>query len=131
MYQRQVSSSARPVVEATISSVDAVPPPSRDRLWTYGVTALPVVLADARVCTSAASAPSRIQSVGPSGSPLSKTLVIDDDAVATTKGVVASSGSVGSLDSRSPAGPRCSPTRVPPPAREKTVRPSAALRPDD
>ena len=73
-------------MRATRSSSDAVPPPSTCRLWTYGVTGAPAAAADARVCTSAVSAPSDSQSVAARGRPLSNTLLIEEDAVATAKG---------------------------------------------
>ena len=128
MYHRLVSSSPR-CVEAIICSGDASPDPARKRLSTYGVTSTPVLAAEERVSSSDDSLPARIQSVLVSASPLSKTLLAALEEVVTTKGAASKPGADGSLHNRSPAGPSRSPTRVPPPGRLKTVRPSAASRP--
>ena len=78
---------------------------------------------------SAASVPASIHAVGPTGRPLSNTLLDADDAVAVTNGAHSMPGRSGSLVSETARVASGSPTRVPPPAAENTVRPSAASRP--
>ena len=73
MYHRQVSSRPRPVPAIMSSSEAAAPGASRIRFPIDGVTGSPDSAAEYRVWTSAASLPSLIHSVGPSGSPLSNT----------------------------------------------------------
>src|SRR6185437_9932042 len=75
MYQRQVSSSPRSV-DLVISSrpgASASPGPSMSRLSPGSASGSPIVLAECRVVTNRASTPSRTQSTGSTGSPLSKT----------------------------------------------------------
>src|SRR6266705_3279332 len=109
MYHRQVSSSPRPV-EAIICSSDGAP----------------AVAAECREEIRAASEPSRIQEVGPSGSPLSKTEESGPEACATTNEAHCRFAARGSLDSVTGWEDSRSPMRVPPPGLLNTVRPSAA-----
>src|SRR6185369_5935964 len=127
MYHRQVSSSPRPV-EAIICSSDGAPAAevAKLRLSMPGVTGTPAVAAECREEIRAASEPSRIQEVRPSGSPLSKTDESGPDACATTNGVLCRPAARGSLDSVTGWEDSCSPMRVPPPGLLNTVRPSAA-----
>src|SRR6266699_325009 len=104
MYHRQVSSSPRPV-EALICSRDGAAAPAlgtavaKVRLSMPGVTGTPAIAAECREEISAASEPSLIHEVGPSGSPLSKTEESGPDACATTNGAHRSPEVRGSLDS--------------------------------
>src|SRR6185437_13271069 len=127
MYHRQVSSSPRPV-EAIICSSDGAPEAevAKVRLSMPGVTGTPAIAAECREEISAASEPSLIHEVGPSGSPLSKTEESGPDACATTNGAHCSAGVRGSLDSVTGWAVSRSPIRVPPPGLLNTVRPSAA-----
>lgn len=115
-------------MSATISSSDRLPPPSRIRLPPDGAKGSPVRPALCRVVDSRLSTPSRTHSVASTGSPLSKTDAASPEAWAITNGADSSPGSFGSLRSVSGSSESCSPTRVPPPGRLKTVRPSAASR---
>ncbi len=63
------------------------------------------------------------------GSPLSKTEVSEPLAEVATNGVQAMPSSKGSLESVNGNVVIVSPTRVPPPSRENTVRPSSASWP--
>ena len=67
------------------------------RLSMNGVTGSPVTDAECRVWSSALSFPSRIQSVRPSGSPLSKTELNRLDVAAVTSGVDSRPDIIGSL----------------------------------
>ena len=60
------------------------------------------------------------------GRPLSNTETSEPLASVATNGVQAMPGSTGSLDSVNGSVVILSPTRVPPPSPEKTVRPSSA-----
>src|SRR5215813_12716142 len=161
MYHRQVSSSPRRVEAIICSSVGAsAADVARRRLLTAGVTGTPATAAEYRDEISAASEPSRIQSVALSGSPLSNTEESGPDACAMTNGAHCSPPARGALLAPSlPGGPippdpprgsttppnpagsldsvtgwldSRSPSRVPPPGLLNTVRPSAAsLAPDD
>ncbi len=138
MYQRQVSSRPRPVL-AIMSSRDALLPgpsgpdgPSRIRFPMAGVTGRLVRSAVYRVWVSAARAPSRIQAVGRSASPLSKSEDSRLEACATTNGWHSRPSATGSLRSVTGRLASRSPTRVPPPGLLNTVRPSSAsFAPDD
>src|SRR5215469_5917600 len=132
MYHKQVSSSPR-LVRLTISVMDpAASGAVRTRLSIAGVTGSPDSRAVCRVWTRAPSLPAEIQSVRPVGRPLSNTDDSRDEACATTKGAHCRPASAGSLYSDNGRLASCSPTRVPPPALLKTVRPSrASLAPAD
>ena len=97
-----------------------------------GVTASPDSRAEYRVWASAARSPPLIHSVGASGSPLSNTEDWRPEACAITNGAHCSPGAPGSLRSVTGRLASRSPTRVPPPGRLNTVRPStASLAPAD
>src|ERR1700761_8421457 len=133
MYHRQVSSRPRPV-RAIISSRlggsgSAV---SKIRLSMAGVTGRPVSRDEYRVWVSADSSPRRIQSVGPSGRPLSNTDESRLDACATTNGAQAIPAANGSLRKVTGWLGRELPPPVAPPGLLNTVRPSmASLAPAD
>src|SRR3954465_1611582 len=130
-----VSSRPRPV-SATISGTDRPLPPVLAvmiRLSTPGASGSPQSRADCRVVTSPASSPSRIQSVGPNGSPLSNMDDWSSLARVMTNGAQATSAAPGSLDRliRTGLSPLSrSPRRGPPPGRLNTERPAAARRPE-
>lgn len=65
-----------------------------------------------------------------SGRPLSKTDWSPSEECAITKGADSRPGSFGSLRRVSGSSLSLSPTRVPPPGLENTVRPSTASRPE-
>ncbi len=90
------------------------------------MTGTPAAVAECREETRAASEPSLIQSVRPSGSPLSNTEESAPDACAITNGAQRRLAARGSLDSVTGWADSRSPIRVPPPALLNTVRPSAA-----
>ena len=98
------------------------------RLSTAGVKGSPVISAECRVWISALSRPSLIQSVSPIGKPLSKTDWAAPEDAARTTGSHSSPAAYGSLHSRTGTSVSVSPTRVPPPGRLNTVRPSSASR---
>src|SRR5215472_6777031 len=135
MYHRQVSSSPRRV-EAIICSSAGAPGPevgtapevctAKVRLSMAGVAGIPAIAAECLEETRAASEPSRIHGVAPSGSPLSKTEESGPDACAITNGAQCSPRARGSLDSVTGWADSRSPIRVPPPGLLNTVRPSAA-----
>src|SRR5579875_2847668 len=133
MYHRQVSSRPRSVlaiISARLGACGAAV--SKMRLSMAGVTGSPDSRAEYRVWVSADSSPRRIQSVGPSGSPLSNTDDSRPDAEARTNGAQPSPGAPGSLRSVTGWLVSDSPTRVPPPGLLNTVRPSmASLAPAD
>ncbi len=66
-----------------------------------------------------------------SGRPLSNTDASSPELAASTKGAHSRPGACGSLRSDIGSPESFSPIRVPPPALEKTVRPSAASRADE
>jgi len=117
MYQRQVSSSPRSVAAIIFVHRPAAAGPSRMRLSISGVTA-PPLRAPGRVVGSAVSTPSRIQSVGPVGCPLSNAENRLLDPPATTNGVVARPAAPGSLRSVTGRLASRSPIRLPPPGLE-------------
>src|SRR5947209_5627146 len=136
MYHRQVSS--RPsAVFAVRSASDApasAPAPdeaSRIRLSTIGVSGAPAAFAVCRVATSEVSTPSRIQSVGPSSRPLSKTDSKAFEEYAVANGAHSSPAADGSLRSETLIGAEpvtSSPNFTPPPVLLNTERPSLASR---
>src|ERR1700743_1411691 len=133
MYHRQVSSrprSVRAIISARLGGSGAAV--SKMRLSMAGVTGSPVSRDEYRVWVSAESSPRRIQSVGPSGRPLSNTDESRLDAWATTNGEAAMPRANGSLRRVTGWLDSDSPTRVPPPGLLNTVRPSmASLAPAD
>ena len=90
------------------------------------MTGIPASAAECREEIRAASEPSRIHEVAPSGSPLSKTEESGPDACAITNGADRSPLARGSLDSVTGWEVSRSPILVPPPGLLNTVRPSAA-----
>ncbi len=134
MYHRDVTSSPRSV-RATRSETVPVPPADSRRLSLNGACGSPVSPAVYRVVGSRRSTPSVIQSVLDSGRPLSKTdtagVSESVEERATTNGRPSTPGAAGSLQRFSGSAASRSPTRVPPPARLKTVRPSWAFRASD
>src|SRR5680860_1584566 len=95
-----------------------------------GVTGDCVCDAVWRVWCSADRRPASIQVVGDRASPLSYTEVTDEELLATTNGVQPIPGRCGSLRSVRGSADSCSPMRVRPLGRLKTVRPSTASRAD-
>ncbi len=95
-----------------------------------GATGRPVRPALCRVVVRCLSTPSPIHSVAWAGSPLSNTDWSPPEEWAIRNGGHPGRASFGSLRSVSGSSLSFSPTRVPPPGLEKTVRPSAASRPD-
>src|ERR1700691_4814844 len=133
MYHRQVSSRPRSVETIISASVGApAAEVAKVRLSMAGVTGTPATAAECRDEGRAASEPSLIHEVGPSGRPLSKTEESDPEACATTNGSQASPAARGSLNRVTGWEVSCSPSRVPPPGLLNTVRPSAvSLAPAD
>ena len=115
------SEASEPPVEASMMQV----------VGHTGVVGAPDSRAVRRVASSAVSSPSRIQSVGPSLSPLSNTDSYALEEYAATYGAHSSPSAPGSLRSvtRIGASPESrSPNRTPPPCLLNTERPSSASR---
>src|SRR5271165_2057101 len=131
MYHRQVSSSPR-FVDAIIDSREAGDSADMIRLSTAGVAGSPASAAECLLECSAFSVPAEIHDVSPAGSPLSNTDWSRPEECATTNGAHSSPGYPGSENRSTGSAASRSPTRVPPPGLEKTVRPSpASLAPAD
>src|SRR5579863_9830830 len=133
MYHRQVTS--RPCrVPAIRSSSDPPPSPaaSKIRLPVPGVGGSPDSPAVHLVCDRALSTPLSIQLTGGMARPLSNTDASRVEVRAITNVAHRSPAAPGSLRSVTGRLDSRSPTRVPPPGRLNTVRPSSAsLAPAD
>src|SRR2546423_1486018 len=133
MYHRQVSSgpSSVPAVRSASDGPAPLGAASRVKLSTAGAIGAFAAAAVCRVATSAFSFPSRIQSVGPSSSPLSKTDWKAFEEYAATYGAHSSPGAAGSLRSVTLIGEEpatLSPNDTAPPVLLNTERPSLASR---
>src|SRR6202042_1224521 len=119
-------------VDAIIDSREAPDSPDMIRLSTAGVGRGPARAGEIWVGGSAFSVPAEIHDVSPAGSPLSNTDWSRPEEWATTNGAHSSPGYPGSENRSTGSAASRSPTRVPPPGLEKTVRPSpASLAPAD
>src|SRR5215472_15812510 len=127
MYHRQVSSNPR-LVEAIIDDREAAEPDDMMRLSTASVTGNPASPAECRLEYIARSTPEAIHAARAAGIPLSHTDESRPEACATTNGALSRPGYDGSLNRSTGMSDSRSPTRVPPPGLENTVRPSAASR---
>src|SRR5580693_2915102 len=128
MYHRHVRSRPRRVEEIIDDSDADAPGADMIRLSAPGVTGSPAFAAEYRLDRSAWSTPSESHEVGCTARPLSKTDTSRPDDDVATNGAQARPGESGSLVRDMGSGDSLSPTLVPPPGFENTVRPSTASR---